>query len=104
RGPPARAAPDPSARRSAGRPRRRGRSAGASGRARRRAASAAALRRLAQLDPRPLQAAVVIGGILTAMVTPFAADGWVNEPKAVELMHHLLETGSDGLVVAGSTG
>jgi 4-hydroxy-tetrahydrodipicolinate synthase len=46
----------------------------------------------------------MIGGILTAMVTPFAADGSVNEDAAVALMHHLLENGSDGLVIAGSTG
>jgi 4-hydroxy-tetrahydrodipicolinate synthase len=45
-----------------------------------------------------------IGGILTAMVTPFDKDGGLNEDAAVRLMHHLLENGSDGLVLAGSTG
>jgi 4-hydroxy-tetrahydrodipicolinate synthase len=45
-----------------------------------------------------------IGGILTAMVTPFARDGSLDEEAAVRLMHHLLENGSDGLVLAGSTG
>ena len=45
-----------------------------------------------------------IGGILTAMVTPFDAHGRVNEDAAVRLMHHLLENGSDGIVVAGTTG
>ena len=45
-----------------------------------------------------------IGGVLTAMVTPFDADGRVDEGAAVELMHHLLENGSDGLVVAATTG
>jgi 4-hydroxy-tetrahydrodipicolinate synthase len=45
-----------------------------------------------------------IGGILTAMVTPFDRDGGVDEEGAVRLMHHLLENGSDGLVLAGSTG
>lgn len=45
-----------------------------------------------------------IGGILTAMVTPFGADGRLDEDAAVRLMHHLLENGSDGLVLAGSTG
>jgi 4-hydroxy-tetrahydrodipicolinate synthase len=45
-----------------------------------------------------------IGGILTAMVTPFDADGALDEDAAVRLMHHLLENGSDGLVLAGSTG
>jgi 4-hydroxy-tetrahydrodipicolinate synthase len=45
-----------------------------------------------------------LGGILTAMVTPFDADGGLDEGAAVRLMHHLLENGSDGLVLAGSTG
>lgn len=45
-----------------------------------------------------------IGGILTAMVTPFDGEGRLDEHAAVELMHHLLENGSDGLVLAGSTG
>ena len=45
-----------------------------------------------------------IGGILTAMVTPFDANGDVDEDATVRLMRHLLENGSDGLVVAGSTG
>jgi 4-hydroxy-tetrahydrodipicolinate synthase len=47
---------------------------------------------------------VSLGGILTAMVTPFDADGRVNEDAVVPLMHHLLENGSDGVVVAGTTG
>jgi 4-hydroxy-tetrahydrodipicolinate synthase len=45
-----------------------------------------------------------IGGILTAMVTPFAADGGLDEDATVRLIHHLLENGSDGLVLAGTTG
>ena len=45
-----------------------------------------------------------LGAILTAMVTPFDADGRVDEEAAVHLMHHLLDHGSDGLVVAGTTG
>jgi 4-hydroxy-tetrahydrodipicolinate synthase len=45
-----------------------------------------------------------IGGVLTAMVTPFDADGRVDEAAAVDLMHHLLANGSDGVVVAGTTG
>jgi 4-hydroxy-tetrahydrodipicolinate synthase len=45
-----------------------------------------------------------IGGIITAMVTPFDRDGALNEDAAVRLMHHLFENGSDGLVLAGSTG
>jgi 4-hydroxy-tetrahydrodipicolinate synthase len=45
-----------------------------------------------------------LGAILTAMVTPFDADGRVDEEATVRLMHHLVEHGSDGLVVAGTTG
>jgi 4-hydroxy-tetrahydrodipicolinate synthase len=45
-----------------------------------------------------------LGGILTAMVTPFDKDGALDEDAAVRLMHHLLENGSDGLVLAGTTG
>src|SRR5436305_5424514 len=47
---------------------------------------------------------MAIGGVLTAMVTPFDADGRVDEEGAVRLMRHLLENGSDGLVLAGTTG
>jgi 4-hydroxy-tetrahydrodipicolinate synthase len=47
---------------------------------------------------------VTVGGVLTAMVTPFDADGGVNYEAAVSLMHHLLENGSDGLVLTGTTG
>jgi 4-hydroxy-tetrahydrodipicolinate synthase len=45
-----------------------------------------------------------LGTILTAIVTPFDADGKVDEESFVALMHHLVENGSDGFVVAGSTG
>lgn len=45
-----------------------------------------------------------LGSILTAMVTPFDAAGRVDEEAAVALMHHLVEHGSDGLVVCGTTG
>src|SRR5438309_2569355 len=45
-----------------------------------------------------------LGAILTAMVTPFDADGRVDEEAAVRLMHHLVDHGSDGLVVCGTTG
>ena len=38
------------------------------------------------------------------MVTPFGADGAFDEDAAARLMHYLLEHGSDGLVLAGSTG
>lgn len=45
-----------------------------------------------------------LGGIITAMVTPFDADGRLDERAFVAMLHHLLENGSDGLVVAGTTG
>jgi 4-hydroxy-tetrahydrodipicolinate synthase len=47
---------------------------------------------------------VKVGGILTAMVTPFDEEGDLNEEAAVRLMHHLLENGSDGLVLGATTG
>ena len=43
-------------------------------------------------------------GLLTAMITPFGADGSVNEDAAVAIARHLLANGSHGLVVAGTTG
>jgi 4-hydroxy-tetrahydrodipicolinate synthase len=43
-------------------------------------------------------------GLLTAMVTPFRADLSVNEEAAVAIGRHLLQNGSDGLVIAGTTG
>jgi 4-hydroxy-tetrahydrodipicolinate synthase len=43
-------------------------------------------------------------GLLTAMVTPFHADGRVNEDASVAMAKHLLASGSHGLVVAGTTG
>ena len=45
-----------------------------------------------------------LGELLTAMVTPFQADGTVNFASARRLAHHLIETGSDGIVVCGTTG
>jgi 4-hydroxy-tetrahydrodipicolinate synthase len=44
-----------------------------------------------------------LGAIMTAMVTPFDDHG-VDEEAAVRLMHHLVEHGSDGLVICGTTG
>ena len=45
-----------------------------------------------------------LGTILTAIVTPFDTAGRVNEESFVALMRHLAENGSDGFVVAGTTG
>jgi 4-hydroxy-tetrahydrodipicolinate synthase len=47
---------------------------------------------------------VNLGAILTAMVTPFDARGNVDEEAMVRLMNHLVDHGSDGLVVCGTTG
>jgi 4-hydroxy-tetrahydrodipicolinate synthase len=44
------------------------------------------------------------GRVLTAMVTPFDANLQVNYPAAQELAVRLIESGSDGVVVAGTTG
>jgi len=45
-----------------------------------------------------------LGTILTAIVTPFDAEGRVNEESFVALMAYLAENGSDGFVVAATTG
>jgi 4-hydroxy-tetrahydrodipicolinate synthase len=45
-----------------------------------------------------------LGTILTAMVTPFDANGQVDEGAAVNLLGHLMGHGSDGVVVCGTTG
>lgn len=46
----------------------------------------------------------MLGEVLTAIVTPFHPDGSVNVPKFRELAAHLVDHGSDGIVVAGTTG
>jgi len=43
-------------------------------------------------------------GVITAMATPFDAEGRVDETAARRLAVHLIEHGSHGVVVAGSTG
>jgi 4-hydroxy-tetrahydrodipicolinate synthase len=45
-----------------------------------------------------------IGRLLTAMVTPFDANGAVDYAQAKRLALALLDTGSDGVVLAGTTG
>jgi 4-hydroxy-tetrahydrodipicolinate synthase len=45
-----------------------------------------------------------LGAVLTAIVTPFDTSLRVNEEAFVGLMRHLADTGSDGFVVAGTTG
>jgi 4-hydroxy-tetrahydrodipicolinate synthase len=44
------------------------------------------------------------GAVLTAMVTPFDADGGLDLEAAQRLAVHLVEHGNDGLVVSGTTG
>src|SRR5207248_10595543 len=45
-----------------------------------------------------------LGAVLTAIVTPFDERLNVNEEAFVALMRHLADNGSDGFVVAGTTG
>jgi 4-hydroxy-tetrahydrodipicolinate synthase len=47
---------------------------------------------------------VVIGGVLTAMVTPFDSRGRIDDEAFVSLLAYLAGNGSDGVVVAGTTG
>lgn len=46
----------------------------------------------------------MLGRVLTAIVTPFQEDGAVDFDAFQELARHLVDHGSDGLVVAGTTG
>jgi 4-hydroxy-tetrahydrodipicolinate synthase len=45
-----------------------------------------------------------LGTVLTAVVTPFTPDLQVDHAALAGLADHLLESGSDGIVVAGTTG
>ena len=45
-----------------------------------------------------------LGRLITAMVTPFTEDGSVDYEQAQRLARALLDSGSDGLVVVGTTG
>ena len=47
---------------------------------------------------------VPFGRVVTAMITPFAADGSVDLDLAGRLADHLVREGSDGLVLCGTTG
>lgn len=46
----------------------------------------------------------LFGQVLTAMITPFTADGALNIDEAVRLARWLEANGNDGLVVSGTTG
>ena len=45
-----------------------------------------------------------IGRLLTAMVTPFDPSGNIDYPQARKLASALVRSGSDGLVIGGTTG
>ena len=47
---------------------------------------------------------VNFGRVLTAMITPFKEDGSVNYEVAEQLAAHLVDNGTDALVVCGTTG
>jgi 4-hydroxy-tetrahydrodipicolinate synthase len=47
---------------------------------------------------------VILGEVLTAIATPFRADGSVDIDRFRELATFLVDNGSDGLVVCGTTG
>lgn len=44
------------------------------------------------------------GKLLTAMVTPFDTEGEIDFDATVKVIEHLIENGTEGLVVAGTTG
>ncbi len=44
------------------------------------------------------------GRVLTAMVTPFTADGALDLDGAQRLAAHLVDAGNDGLIISGTTG
>jgi 4-hydroxy-tetrahydrodipicolinate synthase len=46
----------------------------------------------------------MLGGVLTAIATPFRDDGSIDFDAFQRLAQHLVDNGSDGLVVAGTTG
>jgi 4-hydroxy-tetrahydrodipicolinate synthase len=46
----------------------------------------------------------VLGSVLTAIVTPFHEDGKIDFDAFQRLAQHLVDNGSDGIVVAGTTG
>src|SRR3954470_13198988 len=45
-----------------------------------------------------------VGRVLTAMVTPFTSDGSLDTEAVGALATHLVDRGSDGIVVSGTTG
>jgi 4-hydroxy-tetrahydrodipicolinate synthase len=47
---------------------------------------------------------MALGNVLTAMVTPFDSKGNVDFHKIPKLVNYLIENGTDGIVVGGTTG
>jgi 4-hydroxy-tetrahydrodipicolinate synthase len=54
--------------------------------------------------PAPSTPDAPFGRVLTAMVTPFHADGSLDVDGAQKLAEHLVAEGNDGLVISGTTG
>src|SRR5664279_426314 len=48
--------------------------------------------------------AAPFGRVLTAMVTPFTADGALDLDAAQRVASYLVDQGNDGLVISGTTG
>ena len=46
----------------------------------------------------------LFGQVLTAMITPFDANGALDIAEAVRLAKWLQDNGNDGLVISGTTG
>ena len=46
----------------------------------------------------------MLGRVLTAIVTPFRDDGGIDFDSFQQLAQHVVDNGSDGIVVAGTTG
>ncbi|WNS77229.1 4-hydroxy-tetrahydrodipicolinate synthase [Bacillus sp. DTU_2020_1000418_1_SI_GHA_SEK_038] len=47
---------------------------------------------------------IQLGRVSTAMVTPFDRKGHIDFPKTTQLINHLIENGTESLIVAGTTG
>ncbi len=56
------------------------------------------------MSAQPALSSPPFGTLLTAMVTPFNKEGFVDYELASKLARYLVEQGSDGIVVCGTTG
>src|SRR6266487_996580 len=57
-----------------------------------------------RVETAAVESSGVLGSVITAIVTPFEADGSVDLGRFRELAAFLVDTGSDGFVVCGTTG